>query len=138
MLRIVFDTVVFVRSLINPYGKSGKIVFSHNKSYQLFVSEPIITEIIEVLHRPELTAKFQKLKDMDLSVILELLAQAPTVEISKIPQASRDPKDNVFIATALEAKADYLITEDNDLLILNEYKGVKIINTDTFLHLLKQ
>lgn len=137
MLKIVIDTVVFVRSLINPHSRCGKIVFSHNKIYQLFVSEPIVTEILEVLHRPELTVKFRRLKNMDFFMVMEILGQAKVVEISTIGQVSRDPKDNKFLATAAETKSDYLVTEDNDLLDLKEYLGVKIVNTDTFLHILE-
>lgn len=137
MLKIVIDTVVFVRSLINPHSRCGKIVFSHNKIYQLFVSEPIVTEILEVLHRPELTVKFHRLKNMDFFMVMEILGQAKVVEISTIGQVSRDPKDNKFLATAAETKSDYLVTEDNDLLDLKEYQGVKIVNTDTFLHILE-
>lgn len=137
MLKIVIDTVVFVRSLINPHGRCGKIVFSHNKTYQLFISEPVVAEILEVLHRPELTTKFRTLKKMDFSSIMEILGQAPAVEIPTIPAVSRDPKDNKFVATAVEAKADYLVTEDNDLLDLKEYQGIKIINALTFLQILE-
>ena len=137
MLKIVIDTVVFVRSLINPHSRCGKIVFSHNKIYQLFVSEPIVIEILEVLHRPELTVKFRRLKSMDYFMVMEILGQAAVIEIPTIPQVSRDSKDNKFLATAAETKSDYLVTEDNDLLDLKEYQGVKIVNTDTFLHILE-
>lgn len=138
MLKIVIDTVVFVRSLINPHSRSGRIVFSHNKIYQLFVSEPIIREILEVLKRPELTTKFRTLAGLDLSTVIDLLGQAPAVEIPNIPPISRDPKDNKFIATALAAKADYLVSEDRDLLDLKEYQGVKIISTEAFIQLLEE
>jgi predicted nucleic acid-binding protein len=36
------------------------------------------------------------------------------------------------------AKVDYLVTEDKDLLVLEEYKGVKIITTEIFLEILEQ
>lgn len=137
MLKAVIDTVVFVRSLINPQSRCGKIVFSHNKIYQLFVSEPVVSEILEVLHRPELTTKFRTLKKMDFLTVMEILGQAPAVEISIIPQVSRDPNDNKFIATAVAAKVDYLVTEDNDLLDLKQYQGIEIIDTDTFLQILE-
>lgn len=102
----------------------------------MFVSEPVVKEILEVIKRPELTTKFHALTKINLPAVVELLGQASAVEISKIPLISRDPEDNKFIATALSANADYLVSEDKDLLDLKEYKGVKIINTDTFIQLL--
>ncbi|OGG31592.1 putative toxin-antitoxin system toxin component, PIN family [Candidatus Gottesmanbacteria bacterium RIFCSPLOWO2_02_FULL_38_8] len=133
MLGVVIDTVIFVRSLINPKSFCGKIVFFHNKSYQLFISEPIVREIIEVLQRPELTRKFKTLKNMDFLRVLEILGQANVVQVFTIGQVSRDPKDNKFLATAIAAKARYLVTEDKDLLDLKEYQGIKIIDTNIFL-----
>ena|SRR3989338_1678996 len=138
MLRVVIDTVVFVRSLINPHSRSGQIVFSHNKLYELYVSEPVIKEILEVLQRPELTSKFNSLKKMNYKKILIILSHAQAVEISKIPEVSRDPKDNIFIATSIEAKTDYLVSEDRDLLDLKKYRGIKIINTKKFLQILEK
>jgi predicted nucleic acid-binding protein len=48
------------------------------------------------------------------------------------------PKDNKFLATARQAQADYLVTEDEDLLVLTEYEGTKIITAQAFLALLHQ
>lgn len=135
MLRVVFDTVVFVRSLINPYGRWGELVFRHHGRYQLMMSKPIIKEILEVLHRPEIVKKFRTDINLDLKTVIELLGRAPLVEVSKISAVSRDPKDNVFIATTEKAKADYLVSEDEDLLTLKSYKNIQIINALEFLRM---
>jgi uncharacterized protein len=47
-----------------------------------------------------------------------------TSEISEC----RDPKDNFLLSLAVDGKADYLLTGDNDLLILNKI-GVTEIKT---------
>ena len=136
MIKAVFDTVVFVRSLINPYGRWGELVFKYPDKYQLFVSQPIVEEYLEVLHRPELTRKFKILLDLNLEKIIELVGQAPIVNISPMPIVSRDQKDNKFLATASSAGADYLVSEDNDLLDLKEYQEIKIVTALDFLHIL--
>ena len=136
MYRVVLDTVVFVRSLINPHGRWGKLVFAHD--YRLFVSRPVVAEILEVLSRPELTQKFRTLRDMNIARVIEILGQSEFVDIPNIPNVSRDVKDDKFLATAAIAQADYLVTEDNDLLVLDEYEGTKIIDAATFLRILEQ
>ncbi len=138
MHKVVFDTVVFVRSLINPHGRWGQAVFSYSGRYRLFFSQPVLEEILEVLQRPELTRKFRSLKTMDMSKIIEILGQAEVVELGNIPAASRDVKDDKFLATAEAAVADYLISEDDDLLVIKEYQGVKIVDTATFLRVLEE
>ncbi len=52
---------------------------------------------------------------------------AELVDIVNVKPYCRDPKDDVFLALALEAKADLIITGDSDLLVLNPFKGVQIL-----------
>lgn len=137
MVKAVFDTVVFVRSLINPKSFWGRLIFEYSSSYRLFVSQPVLLELLEVLNREEITKKFKGIKELNNNRILRIVSQAETVEISDIPLVSRDIKDNKFLATSKAADADYLVTEDEDLLVLKEYAGAKIINTATFLDIIK-
>ena len=60
---------------------------------------------------------------MDTRRVLDLLSQAELVEISTIPADSRDLKDDKFLATAVLGQADYVVSEDRDLLDLGECQG---------------
>ena len=138
MLKVVFDTVIFVRSLLNPYSMWGIAVFRYTHLYRLFVSPPVLLEYLEVLHREELVQRFRTLRGLDSAQVIELLGRAEMVEIGEPPMISRDLKDNKFLATAEAAQADYLVTEDQDLLVLNEYQATKIIAMETFLAVLER
>jgi uncharacterized protein len=138
MIKVVFDTVVFVRSLINPHSFCGKIVFAHSHRYRLFVSQPVVTELVEVLHRPELTSKFRTLAQLDLGRVIAIIGQAEVVDVPQITVVSRDPNDDKFLATAAAAQADYLVSEDQDLKVLEEHEGIKIIGAEEFLRILEQ
>lgn len=48
----------------------------------------------------------------------------------------RDPKDDIFIACAVEGEADYIVTGDKDLLDMDEYQGIKIIRPEEFVAVL--
>lgn len=133
MHRAVFDTVVFVRALINPFGVWGRLIFEHGHAYTLIVSPPVVEEILEVLHRPELTRRFRSLVGLDVGRVIEILDDAEAVELQDIPAVSRDPKDDKFLATAAAAQADFLVTEDNDLLVLDPYEGCRIVTAGSFL-----
>lgn len=138
MLRAVFDTVVFVRALINPNGLWGGLVFGHADRYRLVVSSPVLREIMEVLRRPELAAKSKSLAALEARRIIDLLARAEVVDIRPIPPVSRDPQDDKFLATAEAAGADYLVSEDQDLLVLGDYRSIRIVDAATFLGLLER
>ena len=140
MSRVVFDTVIFVRALLDPHSFSGRLIFKYFKHYRLFLSPSLVEEILEVLGRQEIISRFH-LREVDypkaLARLLKAMARAEIIEIDEITAVSRDPKDDKFLATAKAANADYLITEDEDLLVLKVYAGVKIINTATFLDIIK-
>ena len=138
MARVVFDTVVFVRALIDPFSFCGRVVFAHYQDYSLVLSPPVATEIVEVIHRPELTAKLSTLMGLDIRRVLDIISGAQIVELGEIPAVSRDAKDDKFLATARAAAADYLVTEDQDLLVLDDYEGTRIVNCSSFLAILEQ
>ena len=129
--RAVFDTHCYLRAVLRIGGFYHRLV-GPDARYLACASLAIIEEIREVLTRPELVAKFPRLLDRsdeleDLLGELEVLADPPPVQVC------RDPDDDKFIACALAAKADYLVTEDNDLLALNGYEGLRVVTPTEFL-----
>lgn len=49
------------------------------------------------------------------------------VESATVPAVCRDPQYDIFLATAGAAGASYLVSEDQDLLILKEYEGSRLL-----------
>jgi len=58
--------------------------------------------------------------------------QSILVEPKNVEKICRDPFDDYILAAAVTGKAKYLVTADKDLLILDEYKGVKVIKPNRF------
>jgi putative PIN family toxin of toxin-antitoxin system len=138
VVKVVLDTVVFVRCLLNPRSRWGRLVFDHAAEYRLFISEEIRAEIVRVVARPELMRKYRYVAGNGQAALLRRLASAKVVEVLDVPRVSRDPTDDKFLATAKAAEADFLVTEDDDLLVLGEYEGTTIVTAAAFLHLLEQ
>lgn len=136
MPKVVFDTVIFVRALLNHRSLYGRLVFEYFKSYRLFLSAQLIEEILEVLGRKEIISRFH-LREVDypkaIARLLKAISKAEMVRINKIPAILRDPKDDKFLATAKAADANYLVSADRDLLDLKEYQGIEIITAETFI-----
>lgn len=132
---VVFDTVVFVRALLNRRSVWAQLVFEAREGYTLCVSPPIVREVLEVIARPELIRRFEALPERNAAAVIGMLRDARVVAFdeSSIPRVCRDPKDDKFLATAHAAMASVLVTEDKDLLDIQEYEGVTIINAVTFL-----
>jgi putative PIN family toxin of toxin-antitoxin system len=124
--RAVFDTNVFLRALINPHSRCGRLVDEFVDDYELVLSPAIIREILEVLHRPRLRDKFPQITQLDIVRIIALFEGARVVEPGQVPSVPRDPADDKFLACAKMAEAEYLVTEDKDLLVLEAYEGSRI------------
>lgn len=54
-----------------------------------------------------------------------------------LPGISRDPKDDKFLACAVEGEADYLVTGDEDLLILEQIGEIPIVRPFHFVQILE-
>jgi putative PIN family toxin of toxin-antitoxin system len=93
-------------------------------------SNDLFSDLIEVLNRP----KFKKY--FSASAIEELIAllyeKVELIEIINHFNDCRDPKDNFLLDLAVSGHANYLVTGDADLLILNPFHGVEIISYQAF------
>lgn len=125
--RWVLDTNVVLSALIRPGGVSGRLRIAWQSQWFVpLVSRPTAAELIRVLAYP----KFKLMPDEQHDLLADYL---PWTEIFRVPDppprtpACRDPHDVPFLQLALAAKADALVTGDNDLLILAPLRGVAII-----------
>lgn len=137
-IKAVIDTQIFLRAAINLNSLPAKIVFGLPANYQLVISEATLVEVRDVLNRPKIRAKFPHLTDTIVERVMDVLSAADMVKPTEVESASRDPKDDIFLACAKAAEAQYIVSEDNDLLVLNPYEGIQIVNASQFLEVLQQ
>ena len=64
-----------------------------------------------------------------------ILNDAVWIEIQESVVACRDPKDDKFLALAVNGQADFIVTGDRDLLVLNPFRGIAIVQPEEFLSL---
>ena len=57
------------------------------------------------------------------------------VTITEAVQACRDPSDDKILELAVNGRADYIITGDDDLLVMNPFRGIPIIRPAEFLEI---
>jgi putative PIN family toxin of toxin-antitoxin system len=137
MIKAVFDTNIFLRALINPHSRCGRLLAEFGDDYELVLSPAIIREVLEVLHRPKLRAKLPQISQLDVAALIALFEQAHVVEPPDLSAISRDPTDDKFLACAHTARAQFLVTEDKDLLVLETYESIQICQPAEFLAFLE-
>ena len=101
-----------------------------NGKVDLVFCNELFAELVEVANRPKLR-KFFTTEDWNL--ILEVIERY-AVYISVISSVTicRDAKDNFLLSLAKDAKADYLLTGDNDLLVLKTFDLTQIVTITEF------
>jgi putative PIN family toxin of toxin-antitoxin system len=137
-MRAVLDTVILVRSLLDPFGWSGTIVFDRTYTYEAIVSPDIAVEYLDVLNRPALRRRFRASGTRNLDAVLSFINRASVVRPSQVVRICRDPEDDKFLAAAIAGGATYIVSEDLDLLELGSYDGIGIIPARAFLRILDQ
>lgn len=123
---------------MNPASRWGRLLHDCSEDYRLFTSIEVLREVLDVITRPELVRKYRGLAGRDIQKMLAILSDAAVVTPAPILPVCRDPKDDMFISTAVAAQASFLVSEDRDLLDLVRYEEISIVDTATFLSVLTQ
>jgi len=119
-------------------GKRLRIFLSKLKDnkFKTVFSEITFEELILVLQRPKYSPY---LTSKDIQEFLELLGNHSILVTPTTPiHVCRDEKDNSFLECALAANADYIVSGDNDLLVLNPFKNIPIIKPADFIKMLER
>ena len=136
-MRVVFDTVVYIRALMNPRGTWARAA-NRASDYTICISEDIILEILEAMRAPEMRRKLRRMTSVPpLQRLLHLLSSAEVVEPAESITICRDPDDDKIFECAAAAKADYIVSKDKDVLAIGEFRGARTITAADFLALLE-
>jgi hypothetical protein len=141
MLKVVIDTNLFVSSIISKKGTPAELIdaFS-NMEFDLVISTEIIEEIERVCEYPKIKEKY-KISKEEVKKLIDTIKDLAefTKGMYKIRgKVTFDEEDNKFLECAMEGKVDYIVSGDKHLLSLKEFKGIKIINVNKFLKMLKE
>lgn len=125
----VFDTNVLVAAVITE-GICARILRrAREREFELAVCPFILAELEAVL-----TRKFSASK-REVSETIALVREAATLSVEHVEEVRgvcRDRDDDNILACALAAKSDYLVTGDDDLLIVRRFHGTQIIPPRAF------
>lgn len=131
--RVVIDTNLVLSALVFAQGRLAPLRLAWQSGLcQPLVSSVTAAELIRVLAYP----KFKLSSEAQQELLADYLPYCATVRMSaKLPATPdcRDKFDLPFLQLAVAGKADYLVTGDQDLLILNGQFVCPIITADQFM-----
>ena len=130
-MRFVFDTNVIVSAVLLAGSVPRQAFDKAIDEGTVLISVPVLLEMAEVLSRKKLNKYL--LEEERMHFLVALLKEAELVEITEAVTDCRDGRDNKFLELAVSGKADYIITGDEDLLVLNPFRRIPILTPRQFL-----
>ncbi len=123
---VVLDTNVVVEAIFWPRSTARRMLTGlAQRRFKTAVSHDMLDEYAAITGaiRARLFPQAQPSGTLAWIVAKSVLVQ-PMPLTGKL---SRDPDDNVFVASAVAARAALLVTQDRDLLALEKPFGVRIV-----------
>jgi len=133
-MRVVLDTNVIISAFLWA-GKVNKILdLIENKKIEVYTCPEQIIELKGVLERPKFKPIFIKAKLKPEIIVSGFLNSAQLIKQEvDVDVIQADPADNVILACALSAGAQYLVTGDKHLLSLKKFQKIKVLTPNEFL-----
>ncbi len=132
--RVVLDTNILVSALLFKGELSRLVDLWKTGNIIPVFSRETFREFKAVLGYPKFSLTGQEIK---MLIEEEVLPFFEIIEITdKVRGICRDPDDDKFLACAVSARADFIVSGDKDLLDMGKYKSVKIMSASEFLRML--
>jgi putative PIN family toxin of toxin-antitoxin system len=127
--KIIIDSNIWISFLI---GKSLTRLQYYIDSQSIFIitCDEQIQELTTVFNHTRIQKYFTK---DQIAEFFELLNETSQKVILKTKvELCRDLKDNYLLSLAIDSEADFLITGDNDLLVLTKVENASIVKFNDF------
>ncbi|WP_114752077.1 putative toxin-antitoxin system toxin component, PIN family [Pleomorphovibrio marinus] len=128
--RVILDTNLWISFLISKRQKELDELLESG-AVTLIFSQELLEEFLDVSERPKFKRFFKKSDIKTLLTQIETFGQLIKVE-SKFNEC-RDPKDNFLLSLSIDGKADFLVTGDSDLLVLEKIENTQIVSWTEFI-----
>jgi putative PIN family toxin of toxin-antitoxin system len=130
-MRVVVDTNIFISLLIRPGTALSSFIEYLDQHGTILYSVETLTELVDVMRRRKFSA--YTTSEEVAAFVQWVITTGELVAVEHVAEVSRDPKDDKFLAVAVAGGADYLVSGDKDLLVLERVGSVPIVSPAAFL-----
>ena len=134
MISAVLDANILVSGILVPAVIPARILLAAFAGvFSCFASEVIVREVLTTIGRDRVRHRY-RVEPARISQVQQFLeSRAVLVPITAdIRGVASHPEDDLILATAVSAQADYLVTGDRQLLVLGQSQGVQIVTPRAF------
>ncbi len=135
MKKIIIDTNCWISFILSKYSVGLPDFFS-NKMIDFYFSNELLQEINNTL---TYARSIKRINKINLQKFLDFMEElAVRVNTTSSITICHDPKGNFLLALAKDARADFLITRDEDLLVLKQFENILIVTLLQFLEIINK
>lgn len=127
-MRVVVDTNVLISAALKDRSVPAAAVRLAGQ-HVLLKSMATERQLIQVVARPYLA---RLISPASKAWLADLMARAEPIEIVGQIAVCRDPTDDKFLELAVSGRADVIVSGDNDLLVLDPFRGIPVLTPAGF------
>ena len=128
-MKAVFDTNVLIAAFLTEGICAKLLIRARRRDFDLSLCDGILQEFERVLKKKFAASPHETSEAL---IILSEAALEILGRTDSITPICRDSDDDLILACARDAAADYVVTGDEDLLVLKNYEGISIVNPREF------
>ena len=133
--RLVIDTNLWISFIISKkFAELDELLIKTN--LKLLFSAELIEELRRTVQKPKLQKYFNEENFDEMLEVFDPYIEF--IEVKSDVNACRDEKDNFLFSLSKDGNADFLLTGDKDLLVLNPFENAEVITFHEFLKIIKK
>ena len=127
-MRIVIDTNVVISGTFFKGNPRRIVEATVENRFNVFATPEIIQEYNDIINE----FIIRKQGNLDNNILNQFIASLNIINQKSFMQICRDSDDDKFINCAIDSKSLYIVSGDNDLLVLGKYNNIDIITATQF------
>ena len=128
-MKAVFDTNVLIAAFLTEGICAKLLIRARRRDFDMILCDGILQEFKRVLKKKFAASPHEMSEAL---LILSAAAQDILGQTDPIVPICRDSDDDLILACARDAVADYVVTGDEDLLVLKDFEGISILKPREF------
>jgi uncharacterized protein len=133
-MRVTADTNLIVSAVLWGGNPRRLLDAARDDVFDLYTSTDLLAELRGVLVREKFAKRLMAVGSTAEAVFDEISALAIKITPESIdPVITRDPDDDMVLACAVASRSDVIVSGDNDLLDLKQYKNIRIVTATELL-----
>jgi putative PIN family toxin of toxin-antitoxin system len=134
--RVVLDTSTLVSAALRIGSVPYQTLLQALGAWDVCASVETLAELEQVLGREKFDRYLDRASRREFVGLIRRnvhLFAVQNGDLMAIDPPCRDPRDNLFLALALAAEADAMVSSDEDLLVLHPWRGMPVVTPAEFL-----